>query len=210
MATLRDVLNNRDYPLRISAAVLGRAMSSDIQLLDTKVSGRHARMELIEGDWFITDLASSNGTRVNGRRIQERTRLLSGDQIDLCGSVLEFHDGSRIQPAFVVKDAEPGSEPLAVIKSLDMSDSARTGVSPEVKLRAILEISRNLGAALNLSEVLPKILESLLVLFPQADRGFMLLREPPDGPLMPKAVRHRDPNPSLRPSISRTVLDHVL
>ncbi len=58
--------------------------------------------------------------------------------------------------------------------------------------------------------MLPKILESLFVVFPQTDRGFVLLREAPDGPLVPKAVRQRDPNGDSRLSISRTVIDHVL
>src|SRR5262249_38281436 len=87
---------------------------------------------------------------------------------------------------------------------------ARPEVSPEAKLRAILELARNLGTTLDLNEVLPKILESLFGLFPQSDRGFILLREPADGDLVPRAVRHRNPNETARPSISRTIIDHVL
>src|SRR5262249_48931949 len=81
---------------------------------------------------------------------------------------------------------------------------------PEAKLRAMLELGRNLGTTLDLNEVLPKILESLFALFPQTDRGFILLKESADEELMPRAVRHRNPNENARPSVSRTIIDHVL
>src|SRR3712207_8201940 len=58
--------------------------------------------------------------------------------------------------------------------------------------RSVLEISRNLAQTLDLNEVLPKILESLFAIFPQAERGFILLRDPATGQLVPRAVRQRE------------------
>jgi serine phosphatase RsbU (regulator of sigma subunit) len=83
-------------------------------------------------------------------------------------------------------------------------------VRPEVKLRAILEITRNLGTVLSLDDLLPKILDSLFKIFPQADRGFILLADESNNRLVPKAIknRHDTGDDSLR--ISRTIVTQVM
>ena len=80
------------------------------------------------------------------------------------------------------------------MSKLDVSSgpsSLRLQVNTEAKLKALLEISQNLGKALGLDEVLPKLLDSLFTIFLQADRGFIVLRDPQTGRLVPKAVKHR-------------------
>ena len=73
--------------------------------------------------------------------------------------------------------------------------SGRLEIKPEAKLRAVLEISRYLSTALDLKDVLPKILECLFAVFPQADRGFILLQDPNTGQfveyLLPKETNIR-------------------
>jgi serine phosphatase RsbU (regulator of sigma subunit) len=103
-----------------------------------------------------------------------------------------------------------GTVQSAVVTSLDVASGLRVEVLPEAKLRAVLAISSNLSNALDLAEVLPKILESLFAIFPQADRGFILLRDPDTGQMVTKAVRHRNPQEDDAPSISRTILDQAV
>src|SRR4029450_7492587 len=81
--------------------------------------------------------------------------------------------------------------------------------SAEVKLAALVEITRSLGRVLALDEVLPQVLKSLFKIFVQADRGFIVLATP-DGKLVPRWVRLRreDSNDTLR--ISRTIVRHVM
>lgn len=69
--------------------VLGRREYCDIVLPDGSVSRRHARLEPQKGRWVLTDLNSTNGTFVNGERVQ--TRLLSpGDSIRLGSNLFAF------------------------------------------------------------------------------------------------------------------------
>ncbi len=58
------------------------------------------------------------------------------------------------------------------------------------KLQAILDITQSLGASLILGEVLPRILESLFRIFPQAKRGYILQRDKPSGELELRAIKH--------------------
>lgn len=62
-------------PLRI-----GRAAECEISLKDSRVSRQHARLHARDGHLVLTDLGSTNGTRVNGQRIREVV-LGDGDRI---------------------------------------------------------------------------------------------------------------------------------
>jgi len=62
-------------------AVVGRRAGSDIFLNDTYMSGEHARLTLHEGHWWIADLGSTNGTYVNGTRIERPTLLPEGSEV---------------------------------------------------------------------------------------------------------------------------------
>lgn len=82
-------------------------------------------------------------------------------------------------------------------------------VKPEVKLKAILEINRSLAGTTELELMLPKILNTLFSIFPQADRGSILLKDD-SGQIVPRAFKHRrgDSDESVR--ISKTILNKVL
>lgn len=69
--------------------VIGRSPSCDLVLSSGLVSSRHAALERRDGTWAVKDLASSNGTTVNGRRIKTWQRLAAGDVVRLAGVALE-------------------------------------------------------------------------------------------------------------------------
>jgi adenylate cyclase len=52
--------------------VIGRRESCDIRLTFPNVSGQHCQLSFKEGYWYIRDLGSTNGTKVNGARIFEK------------------------------------------------------------------------------------------------------------------------------------------
>src|SRR5439155_4365144 len=98
----------------------------------------------------------------------------------------------------------------SVMSSLDLAGDLRLAVKPEAKLRAILEIARDLSNTLDLKVVLPRILESLFSIFPQADHGFILLRDPNTGQLVPRATRHRHDPDADAVAVSRNIVNHAL
>jgi serine phosphatase RsbU (regulator of sigma subunit) len=79
-----------------------------------------------------------------------------------------------------------------------------------MKLRAMIEISHSLSKSVRLEDVLPKLLDSLLKIFPQADRAFVVLRSAVSGLLVPRAMRHRRPHMEEQIRISRSILDEAI
>jgi FHA domain-containing protein len=69
--------------------VVGRSRDCDLVIDDPNVSRRHAEVRREDGGWVIADLGSTNGLKVNGRRVAEAT-LQPGDEISLGLSRLSF------------------------------------------------------------------------------------------------------------------------
>ncbi len=72
--------------LRKDRLVIGRRESNDIVLRFSNVSGQHALLTLEQGYWFLKDLGSRNGTKVDGYRIN-RKRLDPGAKISFAKHV---------------------------------------------------------------------------------------------------------------------------
>jgi len=108
--------------------------------------------------------------------------------------------------------ADESGEGSSIITSLDLSSSRhpRIAVRPEAKLRAVMEISQNLARTLKIDEVLPRILESLFKIFPQADRGFVVLKDAATGELQVKALRTRRENQAEVARLSMTILKEAM
>jgi pSer/pThr/pTyr-binding forkhead associated (FHA) protein len=64
-------------------AVIGRSREADVVVEDPNVSRRHAEVRPSGGAWIVRDLGSTNGVKVNGRRIQGPQSLKPGDVIEL-------------------------------------------------------------------------------------------------------------------------------
>ena len=80
--------------------VLGRGEGADVSVIDDGVSRRHAAIRVVDGETWVEDLGSHNGTFVNGAPI-ERRRLDDGDKI-LIGSttILKFTYHDQLDESF--------------------------------------------------------------------------------------------------------------
>ncbi len=69
--------------------IIGRRKTNEIYIDDANVSRAHASIDYSEGNHFITDLGSTNGTFLNGSRVS-RVKLASGDLIKVGTTLLEY------------------------------------------------------------------------------------------------------------------------
>ncbi|TWU48237.1 ATP-binding protein [Rubripirellula reticaptiva] len=186
---------------------IGRETGSDIQLLDSESSRSHAEFQAgDDGKYEIVDLGSSNGTRINGKRVS-RHLLNSGDRIEIGGTLMIYtgtgqpgatsagRGSSSIGP---IGDLEAAHGVDIVLKSQDdvsrivsslsqsVSDPDLIVNSGEGSLRRRSESDRSLevmyltaiavGRTDDIEEVLNRILR-LVFDWVEADRGCVMLRD---------------------------------
>ena len=79
----------RTVALSSDSVTIGRLAECDVVVADKGASRKHAQLKQRNGTWTITDLGSTNGTRLNGQTIQSR-ELSDGDKITIGTTMLEF------------------------------------------------------------------------------------------------------------------------
>jgi pSer/pThr/pTyr-binding forkhead associated (FHA) protein len=85
-----DLPDGTRFELHGSTSV-GRSPDNALVLHDPLVSRRHALIQVQgEGEFWLVDLGSANGSYLNGRRIAQPAELKAGDEITLSGTVLRF------------------------------------------------------------------------------------------------------------------------
>lgn len=87
------------YSLTSDETLIGRNPTTDITLLDDGISREHTVILFDESDgtFTIEDLQSTNGTKVNGKRVRSAT-LSDGDEIQIGHTRFEFHVGVNGNP----------------------------------------------------------------------------------------------------------------
>lgn len=215
------------FALNGENTVFGRHPDCDVVVDVGAVSRHHAQVVRKGEGYWVEDLKSRNGTFLNGQLVNGQQQLQPGDRIRICDVEFEFRDGENLSTLMapdstwqfggssfgVVMVDEPKSDTGAAISKVEIRKTAggvQLASSADTKLAALLQITRSLGNALKLDEVLPKVLESLFAIFPQADRGFIVMEEV-NGDLVPRWVKTRrseDESETVR--ISRTIIREAM
>ena len=73
-----------------SGATIGRSRQCDVVIDDPNVSRQHAEVRPRGGAWVLTDLGSTNGSSLNGRRIDHPEVVQSGDEIEIGTTTITF------------------------------------------------------------------------------------------------------------------------
>ncbi|GAB5402988.1 MAG: SpoIIE family protein phosphatase [Aureliella sp.] len=213
----------RRFDIKKPETVLGRHPDCDVTIEVGAVSRQHARIHQTAKGFELEDLKSRNGTFLNGRPISERTELGDGDLIRICDVEYSFHlsetlglqtpSASDNSSRIVELIDDPGDDDSSrhISSKLDIRGSqygSHLTSSSQARLHAVLQISQNLGRAVKLDEVLPKVLDTLFKMFLQADRAFVVLQEGDE--LVPRWVKTRKEEQEESFRISRTVLRQVM
>lgn len=106
-------------------AVIGRHPKCHVVLRHAAVSRHHARLRRADNGWVIEDLASQNGTWLNGKPITDPTRIADGDIIQICGFQFQFY-----QEADSVVGNTPNALMISVEENAPPRDLAKTDEFP--------------------------------------------------------------------------------
>jgi sigma-B regulation protein RsbU (phosphoserine phosphatase) len=197
---------NRTIPLDGDRLCLGRSTTVALSYPnDSGLSRQHMLMEREGDQWTIVDLASKNGTMLNGQPLTAKTLLKSGDRI-MAGHLILICDGMSSRttnPVFVFDapdpalDADEGSSTTIItnlesIMRADEEAKAAKGPKDAAQGFASNQVAALIRAGNELSgdRPLPELFRFILDLAIDAvkgDRGILLTLE--NGDLVPQANR---------------------
>ena len=223
-----SVIASKTFTLRSAKVSIGRTTGNDIPLDHHGISREHAVITHEPQGYYIADCGSRNGTFVNGRCIGEKTKLTDGDLLRFCDLELVFcerdhpySNRGHLSESAIKKQQNEESISRVILTdtapvegysvkskiSLDDKRPVLTSAKASVKLQAMIDIGRNLGAAVD--QVLPQLVENLLKIFPQADCAYILLHDEQTQRLELRASLHRNPHGQESYRISRSILEKI-
>lgn len=223
----------KTFTLDTEGMPIGRDGTNAIRLNDSEASRRHARLETEQGQWWIVDLQSSNGTMVNGKPVV-RQRLSTGDRVEIGGTMLIYTATERpVAGVDVIVRGEadasrivssiPGSPLTATWQGFVTPDdhhtprpedpSASGSIDADRSLEVMYRTAIAVGRTDDLDEVLQRVLR-IVFDWVKADRGCVMLKDPESETLRPAVRCDRDGASETAlsgpMSISRTMLDYVI
>ncbi len=200
LVTVKGPNPGRTFDLKPAGTSIGRQPDVDIYLESLAVSRQHAKILCQNGDYYIEDLGSSNGTYVNGEKIKNRRALGEHDMVQIGPYLLALRPDASAR----------GTETNALVRaSIDArSYYALLEENPAQKLQVVLEIAQHLGHTLDESVLLEQLADHLLRLFPQSDRALILLCR--GNQLVLQTVRSRQRTAIVDSQFSRTIVHRAL
>lgn len=118
-------LKGQRLPIRSAVANIGRGDYNDLVIADDSVSGGHAKLQRREGVWILTDQGSTNGTFVDGERVQGEYPLSPGATLRFGKVSMLFEPSDDAMP-----EAEPGTRILEAIRPAAPASRAAAGEKP--------------------------------------------------------------------------------
>ena len=187
-----DAQKQANYPIVKDVVVIGRNPHCDICLDDGAVSRVHARIRFDGTRFTISDIASSNGTFLNGRRLVNPAPLYNGDRVRIgSGEFVFVTDFAKSQRSTRMPNYSVGSavldeslskDSINFTSQVDLRNIAQQPLirQPQVdmmaelkalrtKLDVMMSMMKNWGKVTSRQGLLPEFFVNLLKLFPQAD-----------------------------------------
>lgn len=225
---------SKPVPVKLGETTIGKESGNSIQIAHDSVSDKHSLISFKNGQYLLTDLNSSTGTLVNGKRV-ETIPLQHHDKISFGHRTFLFLTKSEPvpKPAFntevqlnkygvTLSEAEVDPSELLAQRAQDAAlaifmhsdreaeQPAGQRLSAHQRLALLYQLSEKLRSTNDLDEILDKGLELILKAIDAAERAMILLVSSSNEDLQVSAVKYRNPQDAEAFPISRTISDWVL
>jgi pSer/pThr/pTyr-binding forkhead associated (FHA) protein len=152
------VLKGQRLVVKTPVANIGRADYNDVVIPDESVSTTHAKLQRREGVWVLVDLDSTNGTFVDGERVQGEAPLAPGATVRFGEVSLVFEPtddaagvvkggGTRMLEAMKIPAPPPSPAPAAPPKPTPAPAKPKPKARPPVGQKAEKKKGKGCGAS---------------------------------------------------------------
>jgi pSer/pThr/pTyr-binding forkhead associated (FHA) protein len=90
LVVLSRNLFGRSHVIAGPTTIVGRQDEADFAIPDPLMSRRHFRLTMEKGEFWVEDLGSTNGTTLNARKLEKRSRILYGDRLVAGSTIFRF------------------------------------------------------------------------------------------------------------------------
>jgi serine phosphatase RsbU (regulator of sigma subunit)/pSer/pThr/pTyr-binding forkhead associated (FHA) protein len=218
----------RRYKLADGDYVIGRRSDCQIFVPDMRVSRQHARIKRENGRFWIEDLGSNNGTYVNGNRILQPSDLRHEDEITIANNRIRIElpetttdkgkagfdshvtivDVGQSSAVFKARD-DSGDKVLRTSGVLSATDGATSRLT-ERKLGALSTILEAAANTPDPDQLLERVVDALLEMFPSAESVGVLVQDEKTGELKVQCQRNRKKGFTGELRVPSTIIDHVV
>ncbi len=230
----------RRYTLIDGENIIGRHSDCQVFVPDMRVSRQHARVIVAGGKVRVEDLGSNNGTFVNGSRIQGAAELSHNDEMQVATNRIRVDlpaadaAASRVTAEQQLTLVE--SEHSAVWRSREDTDASRSVIAgasrsamlgasmstiggsadaralrrSDRKVEALTSILQASATATDADQLIEKMVDALLQLYPQAESVGVLVEDARSGELRVQCQRHRRRDFSGALRVPGTIITHVV
>jgi serine phosphatase RsbU (regulator of sigma subunit) len=210
------------FPLHESVTTLGRSPSNAIQVSDRRASRFHAEIVRRGTTFRLRDLASKNGTCVQGARVAEEHTLRHGDTVRIGQTMFVFEDeefdaagtGKSSSSGIRLADRTPaktrGSVPAGVTHHYEATaDQSRLpdAKSTHRRLEVLLRVLQKVRAVLDLDQLLTEIMDLIFEVL-KPERGLIMLLDAKSSALTPRCVKTTGEHEEI--TISRTIVHQAI
>lgn len=188
-------MRGTEVPIRNPVVTLGRSSEADVQVHDVLISRVHCKLEWDNGQWYIEDLSSTNGTWMVGRKVDKRVPLPMKTSIRIGNTLFELinifaADTQSFSRPFVAYSIQPDTlAPSTSIETDDKSQSLHLLKEENQRLAAIYKFQNMIAAVLDEKELYPKILSAVMNVI-TADTAYLLLYDLDSGKFAPVTGRN--------------------
>lgn len=129
-----------EFPLPVNGEiVIGRSSELEMVLVEDMVSRKHARIVVTDGNIFLEDLGSTNGSFVNGERIT-KAQLSEGDRVLIGTSIIKLVSTESAGTVEEAKQQMADAADAASLKPVGEQSSTMSGSIAEVPVPDLLQL----------------------------------------------------------------------
>ncbi len=173
--------------------VLGRSKTADIQLADSMLSRKHAKLVMSGDGWKVEDMDSTNGTWVRGERLNDAMNLPTRTPVRIGQTVFELYSGEgdteELDERLIsYREQAMSADKLAVDHQLEITDDSVERENRQ--LATLYRLQSLLIGDLRESELYHRILE-LITEAIYADNAYLLVWSEDEQSMIPIAERNQ-------------------
>lgn len=196
------------WPLEGPVLGIGRSSRHPVHIPDGTISKDHAELTARGGQYYLRDLGSRNGTRVNGRDAKEPILLEAGDQVEI-GHVMLLVTGEEARPRLRLSEQSMVGTTLRLKAERILDHRVQSGKDPALLLHLLAEAGQLLVMPRPLKENCDELLQFVEKAVP-ASRYILLLDQGPDTEPLQIAARTRGGRADRPLALSRSIMGRVL